>query len=114
MADKITSFYNKAQVERSFAPIDTASSGDNTIVTGVAGSKIVVYSIFLICGADLTIIWKSASTVLLGGAAVAERGGYHIESDFAVTETADGENLIVNLSGASQVGGGITYVVEDA
>ncbi len=111
MSDAAVEFYKRTVATQQFAVIDTSSSGDNTIVTVASGQKCVVLSIFLIVGADNTIIWKSGSTTILGAAALKEGGGYHVESDFGITETADGADLIVNLSGATQVGGGVTFVL---
>ncbi len=114
MPDVATEFFNRTVGTRKFAAVDTSSSGDNTIVSAVSGKKCVVLSIFLICTADNTIIWKRASTTILGAAALKAGGGYHVESDYGITETAANENLIINLSGATQVGGGVTYVLVKA
>ncbi len=114
MSDQANEFFRRTVSAQDFVAIDTASSGDNVIVTVDAGKKAVVLSIFLISSSDNTIIWKGGSTVLLGAAAVKEGGGYHVESDYGITETADGDDLIINLSGATQVGGGVTYVLANA
>ena len=109
MSDRAFQFFDRLYQELSFAKIDTASSGDNTIVTGVAGTKLVVYSIVAIVGAANNLIWKSGSTTIIGSCELAANGGYHLESLVGVCETADGENLIINLSGAVQTGGTVTY-----
>lgn len=114
MSDVALEFFTRTVTSQKFAAIDTASSGDNTIVIVAAGEKAIVLSIFLIVTSDNTIIWKGGSTTLLGAAACKAGGGYHVESDFGITETADGDDLIINLSGATQVGGGVTYVLVNA
>ena len=114
MSDSTIEFFERTIKNQLFARIDTASSGDNTIVAVASGEKCVVYSIFLIVTGDNIIIWKGGSTTILGAAACKDGGGYHVESDFGIAETADGDDLIVNLSAATQVGGGITYVIVNA
>ena len=109
MSDKALEYFDRLATVLSFAKIDTASSGDNTIVTGISGQKIIVYSIFLIVAGDNSLIWKSGSTVIIGTCSVAANGGYHAESFLGIAETADGDNLIINLSGAVQTGGTITF-----
>ena len=109
MSDKALEYFDRLAAVLSFAKIDTASSGDNTIVTGVSGQKIIVYSIVAIVASDNNLIWKSGSTVILGTCNIAANGGYHFESMLGICETADGDNLIINLSGNVQTGGTITF-----
>ncbi len=102
---------HRKTVDATYLVVDENTSGDHTLVTGVSGSTIIVYSMFLVVGAAQTILWKSGSTTILGGAALATNGGYHVESDFGITEAADGEDLVINNSAAAQVGGGITFAI---
>ena len=102
---------HRKTVDAVYLVVDQNTSGDHTLVSGVAGSTIIVYSIFCIVGSAQTVLWKSGSTTILGGAALATNGGYHVESDFGITETVDGEDLILNNSAAAQIGGGITYAI---
>lgn len=92
-----------------FAVVNVSDAGDSSIVTGVAGFKIVVYSIFVVVSNTVTLTWKTGATTILGGAGLAINGGYHVESDFGICETVDGDSLVLGLSDAVQVGGGITY-----
>ncbi len=109
MSDKALEYFERLATSLSFAKIDTASSGDNTIVTGISGTKLIVYSIVAIVAADNNLIWKSGSTVIIGTCNLAANGGYHLESMLGICEAADGENLIINLSGAVQTGGTVTF-----
>ena len=89
--------------------IDESTSGDNTVVAGESGYTLVVYSIFVMATDTCALIWKSGSTALTGAHQLAATGGYHIESVSGILETADGEDLVLNLSANTQVGGVITY-----
>ena len=109
MSDKELQFYNRLANELSFQSIDISSSGDTTIVTGIAGQKIIVYSIVVVVAAALNVVWKSGSTTIIGQCNLAANGGYHLESIVGITETADGDHLIINLSAGDQVGGTVTY-----
>ncbi len=111
MSDYALRQAHRKTVDAVYLVVDENTSGDHTMVTGVSGSTIIVYSIFIVVGAAQTVIWKSDSTNILGGASLAEFGGYHVESDFGITETVDGEDLVVNNSAAAQMGGGITYAI---
>ncbi len=113
-APRQSEFYNRAVTNQSFAAIEESSSGDNTILAGVADMKYVVYSVFLMAGAAVTVTWKSGSTTIVGPCPVAETGGYHVESEFAITQTITGDALVLNLSGAISVGGVITYALVPA
>jgi len=101
---------NERKIEQNeYAAIDVNTIGDTTIVTGVAGEKIVVYSIFLVVGGDVAVTWKTGAVTVLGSAPLKEGGGYHVETDFGITETVNGDSLVINLSGNTQTGGGITF-----
>lgn len=99
-----------------YASIDTATSGDNTIVAAASGRKIRVIAYTAIASGDVSIRWKSASTSLSGAMAVAANGGAAPSGAgespsgyIGLMETAPGEALILNLSAAIQVSGHITY-----
>ena len=109
MSDKELVYFDRLATELSFAKIDTASSGDNTIVTGISGQKIIVYSVAVIVGSANNIVWKSGSTTIVGACNLAANGGYHFESMVGIMEAADGENLIINLGGNVQTGGTVTF-----
>ena len=109
MSDKALEYFDRLATVLSFAKIDTASSGDNTIVTGTTGNKIIVYSVAAIVGSDNDLIWKSGSTVIMGKCELAANGGYHFESMLGIMEAASGENLIINLSSNVQTGGTVTF-----
>jgi hypothetical protein len=100
-----------------FAVISASSSGDNAIVAAVTGKKIRVTSYVLSFSGSVNAKWRSGTTDLSGllygaAAAVVECGP--TDSDLrgqrpGHLETARGEALNLNLSGATAVGGHLTY-----
>lgn len=97
--------------------IDAASSGDNTIVTVVAGTRIIVTSVVLVAAAAVSVKWKSGSTDLSGAMPFAANGGYALSGnreDPVLSTAVQDEDLILNLSGAVQVSGHINYIVIEA
>lgn len=105
--------YNALQ----FAKIDTAASGNTSLVaTPGASKKIVVRSYLLIAGAAVNVKFRSANTDLTGALPLAANGGASAPGnpELAWFETAANEALNINLSGAVQVSGHIAYTVEAA
>lgn len=101
-----------------FASVDTATSGDNTIVAAVPGRKIRLINYTVIASGDVSIRWKSASTNLSGAMALAANGGAAPSGSgqspagfIGVLETNSGEALVLNLGSAIQVSGHLTYQV---
>lgn len=101
------------------AAIAASSSGDNTVVSAVSGKRIRVTGGVLSFSASVNAKWKSgASTDLTGlyyGAAntvvtfdYGPEGWGGMRGHF---ETAAGENLVLNLSGATAVGGHVVYEI---
>ena len=95
--------------------ISTASSGDTTLVAGIAGRRTRVTHFTAIGASAVNIKFKRGSTDLTG-AMVATAPG--IISPFAVGAMEDsgelfttehGEDLIINLSGNVQVSGFLVY-----
>lgn len=101
------------------AIIDTASSGDNTIVSAVSNKRIKVLSYFIVTGGAVDCRWKSGSSTNLSGAMpfVANTGIASGEgdkqSDSPLLYTAIGEALVLNLSDAVQVSGHVSYYLEE-
>jgi hypothetical protein len=94
-----------------FASIDVASSGDNTIITAVAGKQFRILSYVIVAsGGANTCQWKSAATNKSGGMGLAEFGGVSAESMWGVMQGGTNENFILNLSAATSVDGHIAYV----
>lgn len=101
---------------KAFKKIDTASSGDQTIVAGVAGKTIRIYD----------MVWRASGTVnvtLKDGAGTNLEGVHNcIQGDGIVYDEktsgephfilASGNAFILNLSGATQVSGHLWYTQE--
>lgn len=99
-----------------FAVIDTAASGDNTIVAADASRKIKVMSYVVVADAALAIRWKSgAGTNLSGAMSLAANGGVATAAAPAGTwlmETAAAAALVLNLGAAVGARGHIAYFLE--
>lgn len=95
------------------AIISAATNGNNTLVAAVPGKKIVVLSLWLVAAAAVTIRFESAAdgTAKSGVASLAANGGmvlnHNPEGWF---RTAATELLNLELGGAVQVSGSLTYV----
>lgn len=95
-----------------------ATSGDNTLLSGVAGKKIRVLSMMLISGGTVNLYFTSnaAGTVIFGGStnkiALAANTGFVLPYNPHgwMEVTTDGHALVANLSAAIAVSGGMTYI----
>jgi hypothetical protein len=96
------------------ATISASASGDNTVVAAVVGKKIRVNNYLIVAAAAVSATWKSgASTSKSGALPLAANGGVAAPGDEKTRwfETAPGEALVLNLSGAVLVAGHVTYTV---
>lgn len=104
-------YYGSTALTPKFAAISETSSGDNEVVAAVVGKKIRALSYVLISNGTVNAKWRSATTDISGLlyllAATGASIGYSPIGHF---ETASGQALNLNLSGAIAVGGHITYV----
>jgi len=98
------------------AIIDTATSGDNVILTGIPGKRFRVYGYILFSSQNNYFIWKSGSTALSGQLhmAASSSAAIHLGDNWPaggmpVLQTEVGENLVLYLNGAHNVGGHLTY-----
>ena len=95
------------------ALISTSSSGTSQVVAGVATKKIRVLTGFLVAAAAVSVKFQSAITPtdLTGAMPFAANGGLAIPyTELGQFDTIAGEALSINLSGAVQVSGALTYV----
>ena len=98
-------------------PIDDAVSGDNTIVTAVAGKQICVVSIMLISAGDMTVRFEDGAggTALTGQMTVTGSSGFHAVAQNSGSKliphfaTSVGTLLNLELSAATSADGWITY-----
>lgn len=96
-----------------FAVIDAATSGDNTIVGVVASKKIRVLSLFYVSSGSVTTRFESnaGGTALTGQMTHAASTGMALPfNPVGWFETAAGELLNLELSGAVSVDGALTYI----
>jgi hypothetical protein len=100
--------------------IDVSASGDTTLVAAVSGRRIKVLSYVIVVADTVTVKFKSGSTDITGPFTFVS-GGSGVSSPAALSSmgfipafvTAAGEALVINLSAAKQVGGHLTYILED-
>jgi len=109
----LKSIYTELPTGQRFAVIDASVSGDNTIVALVAGAKIRVLSYALVCAAAVDVRFESNA----GGAALTGLMSFDANGGISVPhswvghfETVAGQLLNLELSGAIQVSGHITYM----
>lgn len=99
-----------------YGVINTASSGDTTIVPAIAGMRIRVVGYTALAAGAVVVTWKSASTALSGPMTIGGSVGLSMaqnqstdQSEFGIIQTAPGEALVLGLSAAVQVGGHLNY-----
>ena len=92
--------------------INTAASGDTTLIAAVAGLSTKVYSLRLSVAGAVIVSIKAGSTVLevfnFVGAGTMAPLVLRFKPYF---QTATNEALVINLSGAVQCNGAIEYTV---
>lgn len=106
-----------AQSEVLYAVIDHATSGNNTLVTAVAGKKIRVLAYVAVGAGAVNARFESAAGGdALTGVMTLAAAGSSIAAPFNPLgwfETAAGALLNLELSGAVSVDGHLTYVLVD-
>lgn len=112
--------YTKKKLED--APFGTASSGDTTIITGVANKKIRVHQGIIHAATATDFHFKSEDgSVIYGNAtnepkigSTSDAGGFIIPpSDDGWFETKSGQGLVINLGSAVAVSGILNYTLVD-
>ena len=96
------------------AVVNASSSGANTLVAAVTGRRIVVVSAFFLAAGAVTGTLQSGAggTALCGPVALPANGGFVLPfNPNGWFETTEGVLLNLNLGGAVQVGGVISYVL---
>lgn len=105
-----------------YVALNPSSSGDNTIVTGVTGYRIVVVGWNLLATGTVTATWYDGASS--GNANLS--GGYQFTAQAGIVcpitpateffqggwmQTSAGNNLVLKLSGATEVDGQLAYVL---
>jgi hypothetical protein len=97
------------------APVNTATSGDNTIVAAPSGTGMIrVHGYVLDAGGAVSVTWKNDAIASLTGAM-----SLAANSALVAPEAPDGwfdlspaAGLVLNLSAAVQVSGHVLYSVK--
>jgi hypothetical protein len=110
MGNFAASYFGSTQQIRQ-AAINASTSGDNTIVAAVPGKQILVLLYKIVCSDAVTVTWESGGgTVLDGPCTFAASGGESSSfCEHGHFRSSKGESLVLNLSGAVQVGGHLLY-----
>lgn len=97
------------------ADININASGNNTIITGIANAFIAIDHINLIPSAAVTVQFKDGTTNYGGAYSLSANQGLVIENTIlnkgGIIRLTNGNNFIINLSGAVQVSGFVRYRV---
>lgn len=101
-----------------FAAIAAASSGDNTLVAAVVGKQIRVLQLFILVAGAVNVYFTSGAggTVIFGGSTnkinLAANGGFVLPFSPVgwFQNSSANQALVMNLSGAVVVSGGLVYV----
>lgn len=92
------------------APINFATSGNNTIVAAVAGKVVKVYRMTLTVGGATNITLYNGATALTGPIPLATNGSYVLDFSGIPWYTTTASNaFIINSSAAVQVSGALDY-----
>lgn len=97
------------------AIVDSASSGDNVIVTGVAGRVIEVYRLFFVCDVAMLVTVKDGVATALTGAMSMQASGaivldaYDAGIPVPWFTTSPGNAFIINTTGGVGIRGRCYY-----
>ncbi len=100
-----------------YAVIAASSSGINEIVAAVTGFRIRVLAYNYVVNAGVNVAWRSGATTAIGGLGYWDaqgKGKVAPHNKHGWFQTAAGEALNLNLSGAVAVGGELTYILVPA
>lgn len=105
----MSAFNTSEMTAENYAVINESTQASNEIVAAVAGKKIRVVSVVLVCSAANVVTWQSAATAISGPMSFAANGGYALASEAPLFETVAGEALNLLSGSAVQVSGHILY-----
>ena len=94
-----------------YAVISAATSGQTAVVAAVTGRKIRVLQYFVVAETAVDVKFESASTAITGLMSIGANSGVAAGSEAGIFETVAAEALNINLGGAVQVSGALTYVL---
>ncbi len=103
-------YYRKSTLIPNFLSFEEATLGTTVLVTGVAGTRILVLSFSAGSSAaqDLGIL---SDTNTLAVVSIPANDSISFEAPMGCFVTEDGEDLVIDLSSATAVKGSLTYVI---
>lgn len=93
------------------ATINENTLNRNVVVTGIANKRIIVTHYLVMPSNNVTIQWQDGAGANLSGpmALTANNGGEANNTEEGLFECGVGEDLVLDLSNAIQVGGHLNY-----
>jgi hypothetical protein len=102
---------NGVPAQIKYGKIDNSASGQAALVAAVTGKRIRIISMHFIAAAAVTVKFQSASTDLTGAESYSASGGLVLnENKTGHMQTAVGEAFNINLGGAVNVAGSLSYI----
>jgi hypothetical protein len=96
-----------AEVQQS--AVNFSGVGDNTVVAGIALTRIKILQLFFVCSQATTIQFKSAATLLSGPLPLTANGSFFMDYIQCPLMCNSGDAFIINSS-AGAVGGTIWFI----
>jgi hypothetical protein len=92
--------------------VSISTTGDSTLVAGVAAKKIRLYRVVLATSTACSVVFKSAATPLTGAIPLATNGQMVLIFSIYpwLTTTAAADALVLNASTTASIGGWISYI----
>ena len=95
-----------------YKAINISGAGENTIISGVTGKRLILYALFFTVGGEVDITLKDGSTNISGPmsfGASAEPRGMVVSQMHSPIELGEGNSFIINISVGVQVSGTVLY-----
>ncbi len=98
------------------ASINIAASGNNTVITGVAGRVIEIFKLVLFAQAANTVILQDGASTPINGSGfnLPAQGGFVYDGDLNPLILSSGNDFVINLSASTNVSGWAYYRVSAA
>lgn len=100
-----------------YADINVTAAGNTTVIPAVAGKKVRLHQYVVITDTDVTLTWKDTGGANLSGplplaaygGISSNQGAGSYQTPFGLFESDPDQGVVINLSGAANLGGHVTY-----
>lgn len=94
--------------------INLSTSGDHTVIAGVASEEIRIYKLILWAGSAVTVIFKDGSTAINGaGFSFGASQGFAYDGDTQPLVLGAGNDFVLNLNTNATVTGWAYYAISN-